>query len=140
MDEESTFSFPSKTSTDYHTVLHTRLAGWLQESKDSLSIAGPICNDANSLLSDARLRLEQASVWWAQTQYLYSAINDQVLTLQKVQDKATKRVVKNRKIFEVSTSQLNFFCVIFGFAGGKGDMMAVNFFCGGGVGLMVSLC
>lgn len=80
--------------------LRHRLEGWLSESKVSLASAGPICNNANSLLSDVRLRLERASVLWAQTQYLNTAIDGQVGTLKQIYEASKNRTRKNRKVLK----------------------------------------
>lgn len=95
------------TVTEFLKDLRHKLDEWLNEAKESLSLSGPICTDANSLLSNTRLRLERASVLWAQTQYLKTAINGQVDTLRKIYESSRKQIRKNKKAFEKSLKQLD---------------------------------
>lgn len=91
----------NQADSRHSSALRARLEQWLQEATNSLSIAEPVCVDANSLLSGARLRLEDASVLWAQSQYLSTAIAGQIETLKHIQDTVTRDITNNRKVFEV---------------------------------------
>lgn len=77
------------------------LKTWLEEAKESLSTAGPICNEANSLLSIARTKLENASVLWSQTKYLFESIKHQLKTLKTIRDELVQKQTRKNQQFEV---------------------------------------
>ena len=64
--------------------MSSQFAHWVEQAKESLSIAGPICKEANDLLSTAQGQMEKASVLWAQTVYLHTMISGQIQVLSSV--------------------------------------------------------
>ncbi|KAA8916575.1 hypothetical protein TRICI_001201 [Trichomonascus ciferrii] len=62
-----------------------RLEGWFREAQQSLGLAGPICTEANALVSTSRRQIEQATVLWAQVTFLREAINEQLEMMRTVQ-------------------------------------------------------
>lgn len=76
----------SKAKPPNCDAMSSQFTTWIAESKQSLSIAGPICNEANELLSQTRGRIERASVLWAQTVYLRTVISGQFETLKSLEE------------------------------------------------------
>lgn len=81
--------------------MSTQFTSWIEQSKESLSIAGPICNEANELLSTARGQMEKSSVLWAQTVYLHTVINGQFEVLQAISDSAVQKEKRHIAEFDV---------------------------------------
>lgn len=89
--------------------MSSQFTSWIQESKESLSIAGPICNEANELLSTARGQIERASVCWAQTVYLHTMISSQFQILQGIVDASVQSEKQYIKNFEVWNKIIYYF-------------------------------
>ena len=62
----------------HRTEMDKRLTEWFLEAKHSLSIAGPICTEANGLVATSRKQIEKATVLWSQIMFLHSAISEQL--------------------------------------------------------------
>ncbi|CAN6625789.1 autophagy-related protein 17 [Trichomonascus vanleenenianus] len=62
-----------------------KLNEWFREAKQSLSVAGPICIEANELVVTSRKQIEEGTVLWAQVIFFHDAIEEQLGLLQNVQ-------------------------------------------------------
>lgn len=92
--------------------MSSQFENWIEQAKESLSVAGPICKEANDLLSTAQGQIEKASVLWAQTVYLHTMISGQIQMLSSV-IKSSETMDRNKiDLFDVSMI-INFFFLFF---------------------------
>lgn len=84
-----------------------RLTEWFLEAKHSLSIAGPICTEANGLVATSRKQIEKATVLWSQIMFLHSAISEQLDMLENVQSSIEDFKRYSKDEFEISLRDLN---------------------------------
>ncbi|ANB15223.1 protein kinase regulatory subunit ATG17 [Sugiyamaella lignohabitans] len=74
----------STATNDELLSQHSQLDIWFREAKQSLSIAGPICTEANELVLTSREQIEVATVMWSRVMFVHRAVNDQFDLLNKI--------------------------------------------------------
>lgn len=70
--------------------LGQRFGVWFKEAQQSLSLAGPICTEANSLVTTSRKQIEQATSLWTQVRFVPEAIDQQLNRIKAVEDSLDK--------------------------------------------------
>lgn len=85
--------------------MSSQFTSWIEQSKESLSVAGPICNEANDLLSTSQNRIERAAILWAQTAYLKTIISGQFHVLKTIIKSVGACDIQVKKEFDVGITR-----------------------------------